>query len=663
MHRTKNTILIIAVIIIVGCLVYIPGINDLGLYRDDWNNYYNAVVRGEAMLEQHYASDRPADGVLLRWFFYAFKTNNSAYLIYNLVCRILGAVFLALSLLIVWPRTPKMAGFAGLLAVLFPGFLQQIDGIAYVPHQTAMFCFLFSLWLTVIAYEPGVKRMRWVLTFLAMVFSFCSMLLMEYYVGMEIFRFGMIYMLNREQSHDGVLKAFGKCVLLYLPFLIPVAGFVSWRLFIFDAERAGADLTASFIQPFLAHPLHESGTLLVRIAKSVWKLFAGVWVIPAYNLINGLDMKSFVYAFIPAVAAAVIGFVFLFLMHRKRTEESIADAGTESAQWLWFGLICGTIAILPLIVAGRDINFSASLDRFAWTGMIGAILFLVGLLYALHDRVLRNALMISALLISAFVQWQNKTNYINTWQETKDYWQQLMWRAPGLKAGTTIVSAGAFSAEEDYEIFAPANLIYFSDEQGWAPIGAEILNRNTVRDIEQGKKTDRTVREIFVEKDYQQLLALTKPNNQSCLHVVNGENPIYSVNEWSKIPEIGSYSKLEQIITVPEREVVMPFFLGEEQEHGWCYYYEKMDLAMQLGDAETAAKLADEAAALKLRAEDSVEWIPVIEAYVETGRAEDAEQYAAILKDNEYMAFSACRYFGAKENAADYQAFTDILCN
>ncbi len=663
MNRTKNTILIIAAIIIVGCLIYIPGINDLGLYRDDWNNYYNAVVRGGEMLKQHYASDRPADGALLTWFFYAFKTNNTAYLIYNLVCRILGAVFLALSLLIVWPRTPKMAGFAGLLAVLFPGFLQQIDGIAYVPHQTAMFCFLFSLWLTVLAYEPGVKRMRYVLTFLAMVFSFCSMLLMEYYVGMEIFRFGMIYMLNREQAGDGKLKAFGKCLLLYLPFLIPVAGFVIWRVFFFNAERAGADLMTAVIQPFREHPVHEAGQLLVRIAKSVWKLFAGVWVIPAYNLINGLDMKSFVRAIIPAAAAAAIGFVFLFLMHRKRTEESVADAGNEAGQWLWFGLICGTISILPLIIAGRDINFSASLDRFAWTGMIGTILFLVGLLGSMNDRVLRNALMIAALLISGFVQWQNKTNYISTWSETKDYSQQLMWRAPGLKSGTTIVTAGAFSAEEDYEIFAPANLIYFSDEQGWAPIGAEILNTNTIRDIEQGKKTDRTVREIFVEKDYQQLLALTKPNKQSCLHVVNGENPIYSVNEWSKIPEIGSYSKLDQIITVPEREVVMPFFLGEEQEHGWCYYYEKMDLAMQLDDPETAAQLADEAAEQNLRAEDSVEWIPVIEAYVETGRADEAEQYAAILKDNEYMAFSACRYFGAKENADEYQEFIDLLCN
>ena len=107
----------------------------------------------------------------------------------------------------------------------------------------------------------------------------------------------------------------------------------------------------------------------------------------------------------------------------------------------------------------------------------------------------------------------------------------------------------------------------------------------------------------------------------------------------------------------------MPFFLGEEQEHGWCYYYEKMDLAMQLDDPETAAQLADEAADRNLRAEDSVEWIPVIEAYVETGRADEAEQYAAILKDNEYMAFSACRYFGAKENADEYQEFIDLLCN
>ena len=229
MHKTRNTLLIIAAVIIVGCLLYVPGIQDLGLYRDDWNNYYTAVVRGPAMLKEHFASDRPAMGWLISMLFMVFKTNNTAYLIWNLCCRILGSIFFALTLLNVWPKTSKMAGIAGILAVVFPGFLQQIDGIDYTAHQTAMFCFMFSLWLTSMACKPGQKSWNVLYTFISLLFSLANMLLMEYYVGMEIYRFGLIYLMNREQAGDSKPKSFFKCLLSYLPYLIPAAACVIYK--------------------------------------------------------------------------------------------------------------------------------------------------------------------------------------------------------------------------------------------------------------------------------------------------------------------------------------------------------------------------------------------------------------------------------------------------
>ncbi len=661
MHKTKNTILIIAAVIIVGCMLYIPGIKDLGLYRDDWNNFYTASVRGAGRLVDHYASDRPVDGFQLSILYRIFKNNITAYHIHNLCCRILGSVFFALALLTVWPRTPKMAGLAGVLAVAFPGFLQQVDGIAYVPHQTAMLCFMASLWLTVLACEPKNRNWQILLTFLSLLFSFANVMLMEYYVGMEIYRFGLIFMMDRERANKDRPQAFFHALLLYLPYLIPALGFVAWRVFFFNAERAGANVMEDLVMPFLTHPRHELLELGVRIAKNVWKLFAGVWTIPAYNLINGLGMKPFLYALIPSLAIFAAGQMFLFLMHRKRTEESTMEAVNESAQWLWYGLICGAIAILPMIIAKRDISFAASLDRFAWVGMAGTILFLAGLLGSLKDRTLRNILTMAAILLAVFVQWQNKTNYINQWKLTKEYWQQLMWRAPMLKQGTTLVSGGTLLVEEDYDIFAPAAMIYYPEVTDWSPIGAEVLNTGTVRDIRLGRKTEREVRKIYVEKDYQQLLAISKPSESGCLRVINGKDPIYSLSDWTKIPEIGAYSKWDQIITDPEVPAAIPFFLGEEPEHGWCYYYEKMELALQRNDPETAAKLADEAAAAGLKAQDNVEWIPVIEAYTETGRTEDALAYAEKLIWDDMMAYSARNYFSAKENAADYQAVIALL--
>ncbi len=317
--------------------------------------------------------------------------------------------------------------------------------------------------------------------------------------------------------------------------------------------------------------------------------------------------------------------------------------------------------MLPLVISGRDINFSASLDRFAWPGMIGTILFLAGLLGSLKDRTMRNVLTMASILLAVFVQWQNQVNYIDIWKNSKDYWQQLIWRAPGMEPGTTIVSAGEYLAEEDYEIFAPASMIYYPNVDGWAPVSAEILNENTIRDVKLGNKVYRKIREIYTEKDYQQLLAVSKPYAKSCLRVIDGRNPIYSLDEWSRIPEIGSYSKLEQIQTIPEEPSVMPFFLEKELEHGWCYYYEKMELALQMDDPQTAAELADEAASLHLGTEDAVELIPVIEAYVQTGRTDDALPAAEKLKANDYLALNAVNYFEAKEDSAAYSGIIDVL--
>ena len=350
MNKTRNTIIIIMSIIIVGCLLYIPQMKDLGLYRDDWNNFYNLTVRGPHMLIEAYKADRPADGYLIAGLYWFFGTNITAYMIWNLCCRILGSVFLALALMKVWPGTSKFAGLAGLLAVAFPGFLQQVDGIAYVPHQTAMMCFMLSLWLTALACEPRQKRWNVLFTFLSILFSFASMMLMEYYIGMEIYRFGLIYLMNREQAGKGKSGSFFRSILSYLPYLIPAAGFVVWRVFFFEAERTGADLI-DVLKPYITMPVHQIKSLAVRSVKSLWKLFAGSWTIPFYNLSNPLGMEDFLKTLLPTLIIFAAAQLSLFLLHRKKTDDSIRDAGNEAAQWLWYGLIGGTIAVMPLIIS------------------------------------------------------------------------------------------------------------------------------------------------------------------------------------------------------------------------------------------------------------------------------------------------------------------------
>ena len=73
-----------------------------------------------------------------------------------------------------------------------------------------------------------------------------------------------------------------------------------------------------------------------------------------------------------------------------------------------------------------------------------------------------------------------------------------------------------------------------------------------------------------------------------------------------------------------------PVLFGKEPPHDWCYYYEKAELARQIGAWETVAALGDEARAQGFIPGDALEWLPFIEAYVITGDYQSAREISMI---------------------------------
>jgi hypothetical protein len=59
----------------------------------------------------------------------------------------------------------------------------------------------------------------------------------------------------------------------------------------------------------------------------------------------------------------------------------------------------------------------------------------------------------------------------------------------------------------------------------------------------------------------------------------------------------------------------MPKIYAPEPAHGWCYYFQKADLARQMRDWQTVAKLGDEAFALDDYPNDPIERFVFIEGY------------------------------------------------
>jgi hypothetical protein len=86
--------------------------------------------------------------------------------------------------------------------------------------------------------------------------------------------------------------------------------------------------------------------------------------------------------------------------------------------------------------------------------------------------------------------------------------------------------------------------------------------------------------------------------------------------------EASALSNPAQILT--SATASMPAIYKPEPEHGWCYYFEKADLARQLGDWEEVTRLGDIAFKLEDHPNNPVERFVFIEGYAHVGDWERA---------------------------------------
>jgi hypothetical protein len=79
-----------------------------------------------------------------------------------------------------------------------------------------------------------------------------------------------------------------------------------------------------------------------------------------------------------------------------------------------------------------------------------------------------------------------------------------------------------------------------------------------------------------------------------------------------------------QAMILPQTQSHLPEIYGPEPEQGWCYYFQKADLARQIGDWERVAQLGDAAFKLDDHPNNPVERFVFIEGYAHVGDWERA---------------------------------------
>ena len=698
------------ILLVVSALTYLPFIGRFTYANDDWYLMYGAHVQGADYFVPAYERDRPMRAYVLGPAYDLFGDDPLPYHVSAYVFRFLSAVSLFWLLNQVWPSRPSLRAPKGrsnppdgaellpegrndksnlpisqfpttnfpitnllitLLFLIYPGFLSQPNPIDYQSQIVSLFAAMTSLALTVAALKTPKVTLKVTYIILSFLLAWIYLGLIEYYLGLEVLRLLIIFIIIRRDNYQLPITNYQprntqslisnsqlliRTLRAWLPFLLGPLTFLIWRLFFFTSERSATDAGLQFGVLF-ASPLQTGLWWLARFVQDTINVVFLAWCVPLYHLAFNLRLSETWTGF--ALTFAVAAGVVFILVHVQESESSTFGGDQPSpevelqeskidwrAEMLWVGLVSAMAGLIPVIIVNRHVEFF-SLSRYTLASSAGAAMAIVAMLNYLSSARLRWGLVGLLTGLAVLTHFANAVNLAREADAVKNFWWQVSWRVPQMRAGATLAAQFPASIQEDYFLWGAANLIYHPEPQSAqpieAPIGAVLLTPENMTRILTGKGVDEPDRRnTHVTMDYGNMLILAQTGPGACVRVLDGSQPELSVSDDPRIMLVASRSRIENVITEGQSPVPLEAAFGPEPEHGWCWYYQQASLARQMGDWERVAALGDEALKRGFYPSDSVEWFPFMQAYAALGRDKDLKKLSAILGADPFLESQAC---------------------
>ena len=663
MRWFKNTfLLIILSLLAISAFVYLPLVGKIGFSKDDWYLTYDAHVAGTQFFHEIFSSDRPARAYLQIPLYSLFGENALPYHLSLYVFRFIGALAFFWLLDMLWPRRRVATFSMALLFLIYPGFLSQVIPVDFQAHIFSLCLAMTSIALTVKAILANRFFSKIILTTVSILLGLAYLLLMEHFIGLEVFRFMCIVLLISRKKEVGLRERLIKIGRLWIPFLVAPVGFLLWRVFIFQNLRKATDVGAQVGQLFVS-PIYKGLGWLVTLLQGTFSVIFLAWEVPLYNMAFQLRLRDTLIGLAIAVCVALLAVLALKWLSQAGIEESASESDWK-IEALWVGLVSAIGGILPIILANRYIDFG-DYSRYTLDGLAGGVIVIVGLLNFLSSPKIRMMLLALLTGIAALTHYANASNAVFDTQIIHNFWWQVSWRVPQLKDGTTLVASYPGSAiQEDYFIWGPADLIYAPEKQTTDPViirvPAAVLNQDIALQVITGHGEFNSIRRGNSSvQDYSNVLVLAQATPDGCVRVIDGSQPELSSSDAQNIMLVAAKSKISDVVLNTNFQSPPSVIFGNEPQHSWCYYYEKADLAAQQGDWKTVASLGEKALGLGYYPSDSVEWMPFLQAYVALNERNKIHPLISIISANSFLKMEACQILTqtAQKANADMQTY------
>jgi len=634
---------------LISAVVFLPYAIQLTYYLDDWYYVYDGVVAGPNIFHSMFSVDRPIRGYFFDVFFSIFGPYPLPYHVGAYFWRLLAGICALWLLDILWPGNKKINLLISLLFILYPGYSWWVSAIEYQPMAVSLFLQMLSILLTLFSIRTERLVLKAVYAGVSVLAGWAYIALVDYAVGAEILRFLCVYLLVSRTVPGPFLKKVTAALKSSILYLAVTLGFVLWRVFLFESERQATDVDLHAVR-FKSAPLEYILKMGTDYYYSILNVGWNAWFKQLYLRLMDFSFNVPVSGWVlTALVVALLGWLgFLWNRQGLFARQERGQLGTTPFELVLLGLVSLSLGVLPVVAFGRFINLSFY-SHYGLPVSFAAVVLLAGLILYLPSRFLQYIVLSGFIAAAALTNSLIAERTLVLKNSFENFWWQAAWRIPGVRPDTTLVTLYPYEKVVDNDLGLPeaANLIYFPDPRNEDPIRYLISTimptDEHIESIVMGRhKKTQGYRTHEMVVQYKNVVVVTQPSPFACVRVIDGNNYIFSELDTEAIRPIFAYSNIDNIRMIEDGASPPEYAFGGEPSHGWCYYFEKADLAVQGAEWGRAAQLGDEALQLGLTPHDTAEWLPFLQAYAMTGNLRKTEFVLKKIKTDELLNDQLC---------------------
>lgn len=651
----KDSLLYGFALLVLALLSYAFTTGRMGFFLDDWYIVWTYRTFGVEKFTKFFAGDRPLFSYIYRFFIPIFKDSQVAWQIFAIFTKWLSALTFWVLLRFLFPKKYWFTFAVAALFMVFPGFKFHYFSIMYGQNYAIFTVYFLSYIFMILAYQRPKQKVLFII--LSLICQFIGIAPMELFYGLEFVRPVLIYFAFTSDT-DKVKTRIFMTFKIWLPYFLVVLGFTLFRML----NSHNYTHQASFFDHLFSSPLTAIVDLINRILEGLSESLLNVW------LELGLIFKGIINSHDAFALIALIIFSFLLtlilFLNLKKSEHTPYNQ-TNALGMMAFGFYSVLVGLIPFMVGDLNVNLSFQANRFLLPLSIGSSIVLVSFAeFIFANRKARYFFLALIISFSIGANIVNGFTFKKAWDDQKDFFTQLTWRAPGIEPGTLLLSTTLpfdlyFSGPS---LTAPLNMIY-APELKDNPIPYQILlaatpQMETMPDLLPNRSIDKKSRVFRFIGNMSNSIAIYIPP-EGCLRVLPPETDIRNFQElryawiWERIIPL---SNLELIKSDENSPSLPSEYFGEVSTDQWCYYYQKASLNEQIENWTNVIhyyKLADEKGFFP---KDESEWLPLLNAYIHLEDYNTAIELSRNLNiENHFTKLGLCNTWQSVKNLNDEQ--------